>query len=626
MKLIKNIGLALFILALTIFVASLTLSNHTLTENVLSENISNQYHREMIQQQAGDLMGKEYGSNVAFINAFKPVLNNSLKALDKSVGVDPENGVWNAVPEKLPEGIEDESKYRMYPNNVDDYLFSLTKYSAGGLLPGNSYWFFLLSFILAALGGLMYLLPDLNLIPGIKNNQIYDSPATRGITFQARMIFLGMTILASILMAIFKYLLIGILTIVAGLFIIYRVYKTNQENDVSFAKTRKASAPKGLGWIGISFGIFLILFYVALYFFPEYITNWTLMLDPISESLSGNTAGRWFLYGFLYTMVMFVMGIRMLIKYRHNNYQLIRTGSVMFFQTAFAFLIPEFLLRLNQPYMDFKNAWPLDYDFFFEIDKMYGQGTEFAIAGWATSVGTMMFIWGIVLTLIVVPFFTYYFGKRWYCSWVCGCGGLAETLGDPYRQLSDKSLTAWKYERYIIHGVLVFAIVMTGMVIYTYMTGSSNILFLDSNNVRSWYGFFIGSMFSGIVGTGFYPLMGNRVWCRFGCPLAALMGLVQRFKSRFRITTNGGQCISCGNCSTYCEMGIDVRAYAQRGQNVVRASCVGCGICAAVCPRGVLRLENGTVDIDNRVTELKTVHVKSISFKDGAFSLEGNEV
>jgi ferredoxin len=40
-------------------------------------------------------------------------------------------------------------------------------------------------------------------------------------------------------------------------------------------------------------------------------------------------------------------------------------------------------------------------------------------------------------------------------------------------------------------------------------------------------------------------------------------------------------------------MGIDVRWYAQREQNIIRASCVGCGVCAAVCPRGVLRLENG---------------------------------
>ncbi|MGB0949646.1 MAG: 4Fe-4S binding protein, partial [Marinirhabdus sp.] len=82
----------------------------------------------------------------------------------------------------------------------------------------------------------------------------------------------------------------------------------------------------------------------------------------------------------------------------------------------------------------------------------------------------------------------------------------------------------------------------------------------------------------------------------FGCPMAAILGFQQRLFSRFRITTNGGQCISCGNCSTYCEMGIDVRAYAQKGENIVRSSCVGCGICSAVCPRGVLKLENGPTE------------------------------
>jgi ferredoxin-type protein NapH len=34
-------------------------------------------------------------------------------------------------------------------------------------------------------------------------------------------------------------------------------------------------------------------------------------------------------------------------------------------------------------------------------------------------------------------------------------------------------------------------------------------------------------------------------------------------------------CISCGNCSTYCEMGIDVRQYAMANQDVKRAACVG---------------------------------------------------
>ena len=46
-------------------------------------------------------------------------------------------------------------------------------------------------------------------------------------------------------------------------------------------------------------------------------------------------------------------------------------------------------------------------------------------------------------------------------------------------------------------------------------------------------------------------------------------------------------------------MGIDVRAYAQRGENIVRSSCVGCGVCSAVCPRGVLKLENGP--LENRI-------------------------
>jgi ferredoxin-type protein NapH len=103
-------------------------------------------------------------------------------------------------------------------------------------------------------------------------------------------------------------------------------------------------------------------------------------------------------------------------------------------------------------------------------------------------------------------------------------------------------------------------------------------------------------MFAGVIGVGFYPLMGSRVWCRFGCPMAAVLGIIQKYFSRFRITVNGGQCISCGNCSTYCEMGIDVKSYAQRGQNVIRASCVGCGVCSEVCPRGVLKLENGPVE------------------------------
>ena len=252
---------------------------------------------------------------------------------------------------------------------------------------------------------------------------------------------------------------------------------------------------KSRGWLGWLLGSFLIAFYVILYFFPEYMTTWILLVDPLSVLLKGSEAGRFFLYGFIYTLAILVMGVRMMIKYRHSNYQLMRTASVMFFQLAFAFIIPEILLRVNQPYFDFKNIWPLDYDFFFdnEINALMSSG----------GIGIFMLGWGIGLTLIGVPVMVYFFGKRWYCSWVCGCGGLAETLGDPYRHLSNKTLKAWQFERYIVHLVLVFAVLMTGATLYSYFSGATTIFGINTYTIQSFYGFWIGAIFAGVIGTGF---------------------------------------------------------------------------------------------------------------------------
>lgn len=405
----------------------------------------------------------------------------------------------------------------------------------------------------------------------------------------------------------------------------------------------------------------LTLVYILLYWFPHWLglgiggrpnAGFISWFDPLSRLLSGNPASQWFAYGTLYTAFVLIFGIRFIAKYRHNRYQIWRTVSVMCFQTAFAFLLPEFLARLQLPYYDFKNMWPLNYSFFFDwnLKTMIQSGT----------IGWFMLFWGLAMMFVLSPLLTYWFGKRWYCSWVCGCGGLAETAGDSFRHLSDKSVGAWRLERILIHAILVFVTVMTIAVLYGWLSQSPPVAFsraalvwlvsgmcvagiaalwmgrrtwfrelpnpvfwsamgvmvllavalvwahwnnhphafgIPARQLKLWYGFLIGSAFSGVIGVGFYPLLGNRVWCRFGCPMAAILGIQQRFFSRFRISTNGGQCISCGNCSTYCEMGIDVRSYAQRGQDIVRAACVGCGICAEVCPRGVLRLESASSDI-----------------------------
>jgi Pyruvate/2-oxoacid:ferredoxin oxidoreductase delta subunit len=339
------------------------------------------------------------------------------------------------------------------------------------------------------------------------------------------------------------------------------------------------------GALGWALGLFLTGFYVVLYWWPAYLDRAIRLTDPLALALAGGPADQWFLYGFLYTLAVLVFGFRMFMKYRHNRYHLIRTASVMFFQLVLAFVIPQALRKLNEPEFYFSYFWPLKYDYLFP-------GTVDYLMTHPGALGVFMVFWGAAASFVATPVLTYFFGKRWYCSWVCGCGGLAETLGDPWRHLTPKSTLSWKVERAIIYPVLLL-IALTTIVLWAEASGAGSVLGTIAEPLRQWYGFYIGALFSGVIGVGFYPVLGSRVWCRFGCPMAAILGIFQRFFSRFRITTNGGQCMSCGNCTTYCEMGIDVRAYAERGEHIVRASCVGCGVCAAVCPRGVLRLENG---------------------------------
>jgi ferredoxin-type protein NapH len=344
----------------------------------------------------------------------------------------------------------------------------------------------------------------------------------------------------------------------------------------------KSISSRGISAWGV--GIILTGFYVALYWVPSFLEPLIRLFDPLSYLLRLKPADNWFLYGTFYTLAVTIFGIKFLKKYKGNNYHFYRTLVLIFCQLILAYLVPTWLNRINQPEFYFSYFWPLKKEYLFPSDLSYLYNSG--------NFGVFATFWSVVMILIATPILTYHFGKRWYCSWVCGCGALAETAGDSFRHLSDKSVKAWKWERWIIYSVLLLIVGLTILLwVNSYYKGE--VLGSISQTYAKGYGFFIGSLFSGVVGTGFYPIMGSRVWCRFGCPMAAILGIQQRFFSKFRITTNGGQCISCGNCSTYCEMGIDVRAYAQRGENIVRASCVGCGVCSSVCPRGVLKLESG---------------------------------
>ena len=305
-------------------------------------------------------------------------------------------------------------------------------------------------------------------------------------------------------------------------------------------------------------------FYLILYF--------TEHLTPIAQAIGLDS--KWTLYGLLYTIAITAGGIHVIRKYRHDRYQVIRTIVVIFVQATFAFSIPLLLKFFHQPEYYFSYFWPL---------KM-----EYLTPSYIFSLPLPFIIYSILGSALLVPILGVFFGKRWYCSWVCGCGGLANTFGEPWRHLSDKSTTSWKIEKVTVHAVLGISLLLTLLLFISYTTGKT---YPQLTRFQSLYGLIVSSVLAGVVGVGLYPIGGTRVWCRFACPMAALLGLVQKI-GRYRITVKENMCISCGLCSKYCEMGIDVRAYAQAGKSFTRASCVGCGICASVCPRGVLKLEN----------------------------------
>lgn len=326
------------------------------------------------------------------------------------------------------------------------------------------------------------------------------------------------------------------------------------------------------GALGIAIGLALTAFYTALYF--------TDAIDPAASALGFRN--KWLFYGFVYTVAMAGGAVYYLRRHGNSRYNRIRIAVNVGVQVVLAFLLPLIMPMFGGPEFYFSYLWPLDWY------KLH--------PGTLSSLPTILAVYCVAGSLIAAPVLAYFFGKRWYCSWVCGCGGLANTFGDPWRHLTATSTRSWRFEKVAVHSVLVLAVVSTLLLMihgWAHPGGAFSHVVAGGQwwSMKSLYGYVVGAVLAGVVGVGLYPLFGPRVWCRNFCPMAAVLGLVQKL-GRFRIRVKPDMCISCGNCTTYCEMGIDVRSYAQKNESFTRAACVGCGMCAHVCPRGVLKLEN----------------------------------
>ncbi|MFQ5777300.1 MAG: FAD-dependent oxidoreductase [Terriglobia bacterium] len=284
-----------------------------------------------------------------------------------------------------------------------------------------------------------------------------------------------------------------------------------------------------------------------------------------------------FWYSLVYTVLVVGFGIPAMRKWgRKDPYQRRRFLSLMAVQAVFGFALPEliFNLALHRPdywrFYGLEYAWPLFFNTFFDHP------------------GTFFAVWGALFAFVLIPLFVLFFGKR-YCTWICGCGALAETLGDRWRTKAPRGVRAEKWEIMNVPILALAVLITLGVVADVRAT------WFNPHQWKAWYSLYVDLWLVGILAVTVYPILGGKIWCRYWCPLAKYMEWLGMFYRRrgwsrkVQIDSND-KCIRCGECSRHCEVGINVMAFAMNRQafDNSNTACVQCGICITVCPVDVL--------------------------------------
>ncbi|MEQ9461999.1 MAG: NAD(P)-binding domain-containing protein [Phycisphaeraceae bacterium] len=339
------------------------------------------------------------------------------------------------------------------------------------------------------------------------------------------------------------------------------------------------------------------------------------------RGMTGSSPGFWF--SLLYCTLIVVFGVRR-INRRKTPYITTQTITLMAIQCIPLFLLPYLVI----PWMG-HNGWfdagvgqSLADSLFPEVEydphgreywRAFGLILAWPLFLW--NVFTDQPLWGwliisLVQTFVLIPVAIYFYGKGVYCGWVCSCGAMAETLGDTHRHKMPHG-PFWNRLNMLGQVFLVLALLLLVLRVVSWVTGASwatdaySVVLGPSKYSDALpglnYAWFVDLLWAGIIGFGLYFHFSGRVWCRFACPLAALMHVYARF-SRFAIIPEKKKCISCNVCTSVCHQGIDVMNFANKGRAMQDPECVRCSACVQSCPTGVLAF--GQVDGDGETLSL----------------------
>ena len=347
--------------------------------------------------------------------------------------------------------------------------------------------------------------------------------------------------------------------------------------------------------------------------------------DPrtLLGTLAISAAGPAFWYTLAYSSIVVIFGIRR-IRRRKTPYVTAQTLTLMAVQVLPLFLIPEIIL----PLLDHRGALPRGLaDALFPVVS-YGHGREFwraygLILAWPLNVYNIfthdpLWWWigiGFVQTCVLIPLGIYFFGKGVYCGWICSCGALAETLGDTHRHKMPHG-PFWNRMNMAGQVILLVAIALLVVRVAGWILPEGNgAERVFESILKERYKWTVDVFLAGVVGYGVYFWYSGRVWCRFLCPLAALMHVYARF-TRFRILADKKKCISCNQCTHVCHQGIDVMNFANKGIPMSDPECVRCSACVHTCPTGVLSF--GRIDRGGRVIGVDRLAASPVQMREGA--------
>jgi len=188
-----------------------------------------------------------------------------------------------------------------------------------------------------------------------------------------------------------------------------------------------------------------------------------------------------------------------------------------------------------------------------------------------TGIANILLLAGVLLTTIVAgPVF---------CGWLCPLGSIQEWVNALARKIKipqakvNKSLDrVLKITKYLVLALIV------------YMTAKSfNLVFIKADPYYALMHFYTGEvaplaliiLFTTLIASLFI----QRPWCRWLCPLGAVLSFIGKF-SILKIKRPSEACIACGACSKACPVGLD----PSEKETVVASSCIRCGLCEGACP------------------------------------------